>query len=110
MVINEGTWFNISSRAEYLEVHRSILRENWKPHFVKARGWPERIAASAVVDASAQLRGCSVVGENCRVGAEAVLEDTILWPGAQIASQSQLYGCIVRSQKKASGTHRNIDI
>jgi hypothetical protein len=33
-----------------------------------------------------------------------------LWPDAQIASQSQLHGCIVRSQKKASGIHRNIDI
>jgi mannose-1-phosphate guanylyltransferase len=110
VVMNEGKWFNISSRAEYLEVHRAILRENWKPHFVKTREWPERIASSAVVDASAELRGYSVIGEHCRVGAEAILEDTILWPGAQITSQSQLYGCIVRFQKKVSGIHRNIDI
>ncbi len=110
LVMNDGKWFNISSRTEYLDVHRTILREHWKPHYVKISDWPERIAKSAIVDTSAELRGCSVVGENCRVGAKAILEDTILWPGAQIASQSQLHGCIVRSKKKVSGIHCNIDI
>ena len=110
LVMNDGKWFNISSRAEYLDVHRTILRENWRPHYFKTRKWPERVALSAIVDPSAQLRGCTVVGRNCRVGAESILEDTILWPGAEIASNSQLEGCIVRSEKRASGSHRNIDI
>jgi mannose-1-phosphate guanylyltransferase len=110
LVMNDGKWFNIGSRAEYLGVHCTILREHWMPHYIKTREWPERIAKSATVDPSAQLRGCSVVGENCQVGAGAVLEDTILWPDAQIASKSQLHGCIVRSQKKVSGIHRNSDI
>ena len=110
IVMDDGKWFNISSRAEYLEVHRTILREDWKPDFVKAREWPERKASSAIVDSSAQLRGCTVVGENCRVGAEAILDDTILWPDAEIASQSRLEACIVRSRKKVSGVQRNIDI
>jgi len=109
-VMNDGKWFNIGSRTQYLDVHRRILRENWKPYYLKIHDWPERIARSAIVDASAEVRGWSVVGEHCRVGANAILEDTILWPGAQIASQSQLQGCIVRSKKKASGIHRNIDI
>jgi len=110
VVMNDGKWFNISSRAEYLEVHRIILRENWKPHFVKTREWPECKASSAIVDSSAQLRGCTVVGRNCRVGAEAILEDTILWPDAEIASQSRLEACIVRSRKKVTGIHRDIDM
>ena len=110
VVMNDGKWFNIGSRAEYLEVHRIILRKHWAPHYLKKREWPERVAKSATVHPSAQLRGCSAVGENCRVGAEAVLEDTILWPGAQIASKSQLHGCIVRSQKEVSGIHHDSDI
>lgn len=110
VVMNDGNWFNISSRAEYLEVHRTILRENWKPDFVKTSEWPERISSSAMVDSSAELRGCTVVGRNCRVGAETILNDTILWPGAEIASQSRLEACIVRSRKKVTGIHRNIDI
>jgi NDP-sugar pyrophosphorylase family protein len=110
LVMNDGKWFNIGSRGAYLDVHRVILGEHWRPHYIPTPGWPERVAKSATVDPSAQLRGCSVVGENCRVGAGAVLEDTILWPNAQIASKSQLHGCIVRSQKKVSGIHRNSDI
>ncbi len=110
LVMDDGKWFNIGSRAEYLDVHRTILREHWVPQYIKLREWPERIAKSATVDPSAQVRGCSVVGENCHVDAGAVLEDTILWPGAQIASKSQLHGCIVRSQKQVGGIHRNSDI
>jgi mannose-1-phosphate guanylyltransferase len=110
LVVNEGKWFNITSRAEYLDVHRIIIRENWKPYYLKMGEWPERVAKTAVVDPSARLRGCTVVGKNCNVGADAMLEDTILWPNAEIASQSRLEGCIVRSRKKVSGFHRNIDI
>jgi mannose-1-phosphate guanylyltransferase len=110
VVMNDGRWFNISSRAEYLGVHRTILQEQWTPHYIKTREWPQRVAKSAIIDPSAQLHGCSVVGERCRIGGEVVLEDTILWPDAQIASKSKLHGCIVRSQKKVSGLHRNIDI
>src|SRR5437762_11461716 len=107
LVMNDGKWFNIGSRAEYLDVHRTIIRERWTPYYVRTRDWPERVAKSAIVDSSAQLRGCSIVGENCQVGADAILEDTILWAGAQIASKSQLHGCIVRSQKKVSGIYRD---
>jgi len=110
VVLDDGKWFNIGSRIEYLEVHRAILRERWEPHYVKTPGWSEPIAASARVDPSSQVRGCSVVGADCQVGAGAILEDSILWPGSQIASRSELYGCIVRSHKKVSGVHRNIDI
>ena len=110
VIMDDGKWCNISSRAEYLELHRTILRENWKPHFVKTREWPERNASSTIIDSTAQLRGCTVVGRNCRVGAEAILEDTILWPDVEIASQTRLEACIVRTQKKVSGIHRNIDI
>jgi mannose-1-phosphate guanylyltransferase len=110
VVLDDGRWFNIGSRIEYLEVHRTILKEKWEPHYVKTPGWSEPIAAGAHVDPSAQVCGCSVVGADCQVGADAILEDTILWPGSQIASRSQLYGCIVRSHKKVSGVHRNIDI
>jgi len=50
------------------------------------------------------------VGRNCRVGADAILEDTILWPDAEIASQSHLEACIVRSRKQVTGKHHDLDI
>ena len=110
IALDDGNWFNIGSRKEYLEVHRLISNKHWRPAYVKMREWPQRVASSAIVDSRAQLLGCTVVGENCRVGADAILEDTILWPHADIASQSQLKACIVRSRKQVTGIHHDIDI
>jgi mannose-1-phosphate guanylyltransferase len=110
VVLDDGKWFNIGSRSEYLEVHRNISQQRWKPPYVKTSQWPEPVAASAIVDPSAQIRGCSVVGENCSIGAEVVLDDTIVWPGAQIASRSRLSNCIVRSRRKVNGEFSDLDL
>jgi NDP-sugar pyrophosphorylase family protein len=110
VVLGDGKWFNIGSRGEYLEVHRIIKEERWRPAYVTAAEWPVQVAADAVIDPSAQLSGFCSVGAGCRVEADAVLENTILWPGAQIASRSQLRNCIVRSCRKAQGQHSDKDI
>jgi len=109
VVLEEGKWFNLGSRAEYFEVHR-VIADGWRPDYVKTPDWFAPVHPTAIVDPSAQIHGGSVVGKDCRVGAGAILEDTILWPGAQIASKSELVGCIVRARKSVTGTHRNIDI
>lgn len=110
VVLGEGRWFNIGSRTEYLEVHRTILREHWKPGYVVDPDWPRQVAAGASVDPAARISGCSVVAEDCKVGPQAVLEDTILWAGAQIASRAHLSNCIVRSRCLVEGTHRDTDL
>ena len=109
VILEEGKWFNLGSRAEYFEVHRAVLN-GWRPAYVRDDGWTRPIHPTARVEPSAQLRGCSAVGKNCEVGAGAVLEDTILWPGSQIASNAQLISCIVRARKPVTGTHHNIDL
>ena len=110
VVLNEGKWFNIGSRTEYLAVHRIIQEGGWKPDYVKSANWPVRVAGDARVDSTARLSGFYSVGAGCRVGAEAVLENTILWPGAQIASRSHLHNCIVRSDRKTEGDLNDTDI
>ena len=110
VVLDDGKWFNIGSRAEYLEVHRIIKEERWKPDYVSTPEWPVHVAADAVVDPGARLSGFCSVGAGCRVGAAAILENTILWPGAQIASRCHLRNCIVRSHRKAEGEHSDTDI
>ena len=109
VVLNDGKWFNIGSRAQYLKIHR-VIANGWRPRYVETPEWPIRVATSATVAASAQLSGFFSIGADCSVGDDAIIEDTILWPGAEIASKSRLQGCIVRSQQKASGVHRNVDI
>ncbi len=107
LVLNDGKWFNIGSPSDYLAVHQAILRENWRPHFVTDSQWPQQVHPTATVDEQVELLGCTVIAQNCRVGAGAMLKDTILWPGAEIASRSQLSGCILRSHQKASGFHHD---
>jgi len=110
VVLNERTWFNIGSRKEYLAAHRIILEEQWKPDYVRSGDWPVRVAGDAEIDPSATLSGFYSIGTGCRVGAAVFLENTILWPGAQIASRAYLRNCIVRTQRKAQGEFRDTDI
>jgi mannose-1-phosphate guanylyltransferase len=110
VVLAEGQWFNIGSRREYLAVHRTVANENCKPAYLPEPDWPIRIAPDARIDSTARLSGFYSVGAGCRIGAGATIEDTILWPGAQIASRSHLRNCIVRSQRKAEGDLSDTDI
>ena len=107
LILNEGKWFNIGSSAQYVEVHRMIASENWSPDFINDAGWAARIAKSATIDTGAQLRGLTILGADCYIGAGAILQDTIVWPGAQIASKSELQDCIVRTRQRAEGTLQN---
>ena len=104
VVLREGRWFNLGSKAEYLAVHRIIEEEHWRPAYLREAAWPQRIASDAMLDPTAQVRGCSSIGAGCRVGAGAIIEDSILWAAAQIASHSRLSRCIVRSHRAAEGT------
>lgn len=110
VLLNERKWFNIGSRDGYLEVHRTILAEAWRPNFIKDPAWPVLIAPDAELDPSARLTGFHSIGSGCRIGADVRLHDTIVWPGAQIASGSDLRNCIVRANQKAEGTLRDTDI
>jgi NDP-sugar pyrophosphorylase family protein len=110
VVLNDGKWFNIGSRREYLSVHRAIADENWRPPHLPESDWPIRIAPDARIDSTVQLSGFYSVGAGCEIEAGATIEDTILWPGAQIASRSHLRNCIVRSQRKAEGDLIDTDI
>jgi mannose-1-phosphate guanylyltransferase len=103
LVIEEGGWFNLTSPDEYLKVHRMIAAENWRPDYLVESEWPVRIAADATLGPGAQVSGFSAISAGCEVAEEAVVEDSILWPGAQIAARARLKRCIVRSRRSAEG-------
>ena len=110
VVIDQGRWWDVGNREAYLQLHRDLPSLDFPSYPVDDPDWRISVHQTAILDPTVQLRGCSVVGADCRVGEGAILEDTILWPGVQIASRSDFRGCIVRSRCKASGVHRNIDI
>lgn len=110
VVIDDGNWWDVGNREAYLQLHRELPLLEFPRYPVGDPDWRATVHKTARVDPTAKVLGCSVVGENCRVDSGAILEDTILWPGAQIASGSHLKSCIVRTRKHVTGTHRNIDI
>ncbi|MEP7015539.1 MAG: sugar phosphate nucleotidyltransferase [Verrucomicrobiota bacterium] len=110
VVIDEGHWWDVGTREAYLQLHRELPALPFPKYPTDDPEWRSPVHQTAIVDPTARIRGCSVAGKNCRVEPGAILDDTIVWPGSQIASRSELIGCIVRSDKKVSGVHRNIDI
>jgi mannose-1-phosphate guanylyltransferase len=110
VVLNERKWFNIGNRAEYLGVHRTIANENWRPAYIADADWPVRIAPDAQIEPNVALSGFYSIGAGCRIGEGAMVENSILWKGAQMASRACLRNCIVRSDHHAQGTLSDTDI
>ncbi len=110
VVLESGRWFNIGNRREYLEVHRTIAEQGWRPAWIEDEAWPLQIAPSARVAAGAEIDSTSAIGADCQLGEGAVLRNTVVWPGAQIASRSTLQSCIVRSRQAVAGSHTDEDI
>ena len=108
-VLNDhGDWYDLGTRAEYLRVHRDLHAQR-PPGPVFPRygapdpGWRDWIDPAAIIAPDARVLGASAVGAGARVGAGASIEDTILWPGAEITSGAVLKNCIVRTARVASG-------
>lgn len=111
-VVDEGEWRDLGSRAEYLRVHRD-LRAETPPVFPRYgapdAGWRQWVHPSAEIGEGARILGASAIGAGARIGAGATVEDSIVWPGAEIASHSALTRCIVRGSQSAAGTVQDQD-
>lgn len=110
VVVDEGHWWDVGTRAAYMKLHRDLPGIPFPRHPVPDKCWRASVHASAQIADGAKVCGSSVIGAGVMVGPGAILENTIAWPQAQIASRSDLRGCIVRSGQKAEGTLRDVDI
>ncbi len=99
VVIDEGEWWDLGTREQYLAVHRALHcgTESW-------------IAPGAKVAASAQISGATAIGSGARIGDGAKLRDCIVWENARIAAGSELERCVVTADALAEGTLTNADI
>lgn len=110
IVLDEGSWWDVGTRAAYLELHRELPRRAFPDYSVDDPAWGVAIHPTARIAPGAELRGATVVGAGATVGAGAQLDDTVVWPGAQIASRSRLRNCIVRSHSTAEGDCIDLDL
>lgn len=111
VIIDEGHWWDLGHRDQYLAVHREIaegvpLLFSDMPPLLATPPW---LAPGAEVFPSAVLTGATAVGAGARIGAGAHLRDTIVWAGAEVAAGSELTECIVTEGARVSGVHAGVD-
>lgn len=96
VVVDEGHWWDLGTREQYLAVHSEMNGAPW-------------VAASASVGIGAELHGACAVGPGARVGEGAVLEDCLLWEGSRVAAGARLRRCILTAGAEVSGSHTDVD-
>lgn len=117
VVIDDGMWWDLGDRTSYLAAHKDLHAMHGEfPGYASETRKRERQArfelrsGGSRVDPTARLLGCTVVGEGCEIGADAVLEDCILWPGARVAPGAHLKRCIVLDGSTAHGIVTGADV
>ncbi len=98
IVLDDGSWWDLGSRSEYLAVHAALAG--------KDAPW---ISHCAGVAATAEILGATAIGAGAEVGPGAVLHDCILWQNATVAPGARLTRCIVADGATASGEHTDVD-
>jgi NDP-sugar pyrophosphorylase family protein len=100
VVIDEGCWWDLGNRENYLDVHASLATGKSAP-------W---IHPTAQVAPSAVVRGATAIGAGVRIGPDARISDSLIWDGAEIASSTVLDRCIVTDGQRVEGSHSHADI
>jgi mannose-1-phosphate guanylyltransferase len=103
IVLDEGRWWDLGTREEYLKVHRA-LRDS--PGGFRGLRW---VDSNARIASDASISDASSIGPGCVVAEGARLSDSILWEGAKVAAQSVLDNCIVTVDRTVSGKHSDRD-
>jgi NDP-sugar pyrophosphorylase family protein len=101
IVVNEGDWWDLGSRAEYLAVHAALAA---RP--TENAPW---ISPRAGVSAHAKITGATAIADGAEVCSRASLRDCIVWQNATVAAGARLTRCIVADGATASGEHTDVD-
>lgn len=108
-VLDGGVWRDVGTVEEYQRAHADLAAGSLQiaapasaPH-----GWPVWRMPGARVGASAELRGWNWLGADSHVAQGAVLEDSILWPGARVEAGAVVRSSVVREGMIAAGRVEN---
>lgn len=103
VVLEEGSWFNVGNRSEYLRLHRIIAREHWRPLYLAEPNWPASVDPGAKVGPGAEISDDSWVGANSLIETGAKLRNAIAWPNSIIRTRAELTECIVAGREVGEG-------
>ena len=101
IVLDEGDWWDLGSRSEYLAVHTALAARA-----EKSAPW---ISPGASLSPDAKITGATAIAAHAKIGAGAVLHDCIVWENATVAPGARLTRCILGDGATASGEHTDVD-
>lgn len=106
IVIDEGEWGDLGEREAYLDA-LSLTRRG----FPRYGGPPlERISPMAQLEDGVVIDDLSTIGAGAVVGNGAVIRESVIWPGAFVASEAVLHRTIVRGGRTARGELSHLDL
>ena len=101
VVIDDGDWWDLGSREEYLGVHAHLAGGE-----SGTAGW---IDSSAEIGAGVKISGATAIGAGAKIGRGAKLHDCLVWENAEVASGADLSRCIVTRGLVAEGKRVDFD-
>lgn len=103
VVIDDGQWFDLGTREQYLAVHSAFAN-------APERGAAPWIAPSASVAPDAVITGASSIGAHAVIGSGAVVHDSVVWDEGEVAAGARLDRTIVVSGQQARGSLHDVDV
>jgi len=112
--LHKGYWKDMGNRENYLQVNSDALDER-----VSLKGVPPNkfnsslIIPPALVDRNCQIAENSrigpytVIGPNCNIKSDAIIENSILWEGVTIGAGSTVKGSVI-AKNRTIGDGKNI--
>lgn len=89
-------WTDMGTPADYLELHRSLLRDNRPAGLAPAaRSGPFFLGRDVFLGPGTVFHDWVAVGRNARIGAGSSLTRVVVWDGAEVAPGSVLSDTIV---------------
>jgi NDP-sugar pyrophosphorylase family protein len=101
IVINEGHWWDLGTREQYLAVHAFLGAHRHNSMWIDP---------TATVAHDAKLSGAIAIAARAEIGPRATLRDCIVWEDARIAAESLLNECVVTARAEVSGSHSRADL
>jgi mannose-1-phosphate guanylyltransferase len=97
VIIDDGEWFDLGSRDQYLKVHESLGGGPW-------------IDPTASIAPNAEITGATSIGAHAVIGDGARIHNSLVWDRGTVEDGAILTRCIVASGQRASGELTDQDI
>lgn len=108
VILDDGTWSDLGTRGTYLRAS-AALSINGFPQYGK-QAEQQRIHPTAQIHPDAHICPLSSIGQDCVIAAGARIDNSILWPGAQVEKQASLRNTIMCSGQSAAGVLLDTDL